>query len=213
MTAGFFVTGTDTGVGKTVISALLMAALGPRAAYYKPVQTGDDDDTETVRELSGGFALPVGLRLPLPAAPWRAAIAAGVQIELSTLVARAVTPCDWLVAEGAGGVLVPLGPGLLMRDLISALGLPALVVARTQLGTINHTLLTVSALVQRGLPVAGIVLNGPPDPGLTEILHACLPQDVRVVAEVGPAPALTRAWVHRTAAAAFGPLFFDRWSR
>jgi dethiobiotin synthase len=193
---GLFVTGTDTGVGKTLVSAALMAVLGDAAVYYKPVQTGDDDDTATVAHLSGGATLAPGLSLPLPAAPYRAALAAGLTVDLNALVAGARGAGErLLVTEGAGGVLVPLTARETTCDLIAALGLPTLVVARTRLGTLNHTLLTVEALLRRGLPVAGVVLNGPADdtpPSLVDTLHAALPAEVRVVAEVpelpGPSP-------------------------
>jgi dethiobiotin synthase len=185
---GLFVTGTDTGVGKTLVSAALMAVLGDAAVYYKPVQTGDDDDTATVARLSGGATLPPGLSLPMPAAPYRAALAAGTTVDLRALVAGARGAGDrLLVAEGAGGVLVPLTARETTCDLIAALRLPALVVARTRLGTLNHTLLTVEALLRRGLSVAGVLLNGPPDetpPSLVDTLHAALPAEVRVVAEL-----------------------------
>lgn len=203
VTSGLFVTGTDTGVGKTVVSALLCAAIGPRARYYKPVQTGDEDDTATVQALAGATVLAPAYRLPLPAAPLRAAEAARRTLHLSHMVAGARGAEGFLIVEGAGGLLVPVTRTETTRDLIAALGLPALVVAPTRLGTINHTLLTVEALRSRNLPVAGLVLNGPPDPGLVEVLHQFLPPSVRVVAEIEPAPELRPGWVAEMGPRAF----------
>lgn len=165
-TRGFFVTGTDTNVGKTVLSALLCAAL--EAIYWKPVQTGavEGTDTERVREWAG---LPAGRTRPEaycfdpPVSPHLAARRAGVEIVLERIRLPEVPAGVPLVAEGAGGVLVPLNGRALMVDLMRQLGLPVLVAARSMLGTINHTLLTVQALRQAGLEPCGVVLIGPPD--------------------------------------------------
>jgi dethiobiotin synthase len=166
------VTGTDTGVGKTVVSAALLwkhRALAPR--YWKPVQTGieQDDDTAEVRRL-GGYApesvLEAGVRLPRPLSPHRAAELAGTSIDVGAIVqtaaAEAASASGWIV-EGAGGILVPLNARDLMADLMSRLALPVLVVSRSTLGTINHTLLTLEALRSRALAPAGVVMVGPPD--------------------------------------------------
>lgn len=162
-------TGTDTGIGKTIVAAALLVryrTLRPR--YWKPIQTGteEDDDTETVRALVADGAVPLseGVRLPAVASPHHAAHLAGCRIDLEPLlaIARAQSNTERFVVEGAGGVLVPINESALMVDFIRALGLPALVVARSTLGTINHTLLTLEALRARGIAVAGVVLNGPP---------------------------------------------------
>lgn len=133
--------------------------------YWKPVQTGieEDDDARTVGALTGCGLMPGGVRLPRPVSPHLAARLSGQVIDVAGLVARASArpDSDRVVVEGAGGVLVPLSDSALMVDLINALGLPAVVVARTTLGTINHTLLTLEALRSRGIAVAGVVLNGP----------------------------------------------------
>jgi malonyl-CoA O-methyltransferase len=158
-----FVTGTDTGIGKTVVAACLVHAFGAR--YWKPMQTGIDDDpadTETVARLA---ALPPArihpprhtLRAPL--SPEAAAVREGMTIALADFsLPQGEGP---LVVEGAGGLLVPLGGGALMADLIARLALPAILVARSTLGTINHTLLSIEALRHRRLPLRGIVLVGP----------------------------------------------------
>ncbi len=160
---GLFVTGTDTGIGKTVVSACLVRRYG--AEYWKPVQTGlaeDEGDSQTVACLAGAAPErihPPRYALQAPLSPEAAAAPEGVSIALADFD---LPPGDApIVVEGAGGVLVPLGGGALMVDLIARLGLPALLVARTALGTINHTLLSVEALRARGLAVAGVVMVGP----------------------------------------------------
>jgi dethiobiotin synthase len=170
---GLFVTGTDTGVGKTVVSAAVMhvrRAAGP-VRYWKPVQTGieQDDDTAVVQMLGACTADEIfddGVRLERPLSPHASARLAGVTITVDDLVRRVAAQTaehSWVV-EGAGGVLVPLNESELMIDLMARLALPVLVVARSGLGTINHTLLTLEALRARRLPIAGIVLNGLPNP-------------------------------------------------
>jgi len=172
MLRGLFVTGTDTGVGKTVTSAALMIRYRPQGPirYWKPVQTGieSDDDTAEVERLADCAAdeiLNSGVRLHDPVSPHLAAQRHGSRIDLGALLDR--LPGDaprwtWIV-EGAGGVLVPLNERELMVDLMRRLGLPVVVAARSALGTINHTLLTVEALRRRDLPVAGVVMVGDAD--------------------------------------------------
>jgi dethiobiotin synthase len=176
MLRGLFVTGTDTGVGKTVVSAALMHRYRPAVSlrYWKPIQTGieQDDDTADVERLGrcGADELRrTGIRLPRPVSPHLAARLHGTTIALPSLVestngnpAGECGTVRWIV-EGAGGVLVPVNETETIADLMSALGLPVLVVARTTLGTINHTLLTLEALRRRPLHVAGVVMVGDPD--------------------------------------------------
>ena len=152
---GLFVTGTDTGVGKTVLSAALMLRY-PEARYWKPIQTGSDDDTREVGRLSGGLVLDEGIRLPDPVSPHLAARLAGMTIKLPSRDSDGAV----YIVEGAGGVLVPVNDSQTMADLMVRLGLPVIVAARTTLGTINHTLLTLEALRARGLRVAGVVMIG-----------------------------------------------------
>jgi dethiobiotin synthetase len=157
-----FVTGTDTGVGKSYVSALLVAGL--EAAYWKPVQSGADADADWVRRVAGLPAervLPETYRLRAPLSPHEAARREGVQIEMSRFV---LPKRKRLIVEGAGGVMVPLDDRHLMVDLMVDLGLPVLVVARSELGTINHTLLTLDQLRRRGCPLWGVVVNGSPNP-------------------------------------------------
>jgi dethiobiotin synthase len=156
---GFFVTGTDTGVGKTVVSAALLCRY-PELRYWKPIQTGIeiDDDTAEVVRLSGCRVYREGIRLPGQVSPHLAAQRAGIAIDLRRL-AESLPDGDWVV-EGAGGVLVPVNDTETMADLMKLLGLPVVVAARTSLGTINHTLLTLEALRSRSLEVAGVILVG-----------------------------------------------------
>jgi dethiobiotin synthase len=166
---GLFVTGTDTGVGKTVVSAAVMRRYRAHAPlrYWKPIQTGieQDDDTAEVRRLADCEAdeiRPDGIRLPRPLSPHLSARLAGTRIVLDTLGRDLDAAHRWVV-EGAGGVLVPLNEQALMVDLMAQLALPVLVVARATLGTINHSLLTVGTLRAHGLAVAGVVLVGEPN--------------------------------------------------
>jgi malonyl-CoA O-methyltransferase len=161
---GVFVTGADTGVGKTVVSACLARAWG--ADYWKPVQTGlaeEPGDTRTVAELAGlgpDRLHPPARAFAPPVSPHLAAAKAGARIALSELrLPRSECP---IIVEGAGGALVPLSESASMLDLMARLGLPAIVVAADKLGAINHTLLTLEALRARGLDVLGVVLTGGP---------------------------------------------------
>ncbi len=159
----FAVTGTDTGVGKTVFCAALAGALG--ANYWKPVQSGleGETDSETVRRLSGlsqDRIHPEAYRLKLPASPHISAAREGIRIEASRLtIPRRPGP---LVIEGAGGLIVPLAPDLLQIDVFASWGLPVILCAPTSLGTINHTLLSLEAMARRAIAVHGVVFTGEP---------------------------------------------------
>jgi dethiobiotin synthetase len=162
---GFFVTGTDTDVGKTLVSAWLVMQLG--GCYWKPVQAGNHPETDSaivqrLTEAPPGRILPEAYVLPEPIAPHEAARRAGIAIDMAKLV---LPPCDRpLIVEGAGGLLVPLTDEAYVIDLASELHLPIILVTRSTLGTINHTLLSLEAIRRRGLPLAGIVVNGPETP-------------------------------------------------
>jgi dethiobiotin synthetase len=159
--SAFAITGTDTDVGKTVFAAALAGAL--RAHYWKPVQAGDLEiggDSACVARLSGlpeDKILPPAYDLHTPCSPHRAAEIDGIAIDPDRLALPAQRP---LVAEGAGGALVPLGGDMLYADLFARWCLPTIVVARTTLGTINHSLMTVEALRSRGVTVHGIAFVG-----------------------------------------------------
>jgi dethiobiotin synthetase len=166
MSQRYFITGTDTGVGKTVLSALLCAAVG--ASYWKPIQTGTevDSDSETVRALAGLASekiLKEAYEFVPPVSPHLAARLAGVRIDLSKIKLPAGAENLPLIVEGAGGVLVPVNEKDLMVDLMRQLGLPVLLAARSSLGTINHTTLSLAALRNAGVEVAGVVMIGAPN--------------------------------------------------
>lgn len=156
MTSPIVVTGTDTGIGKTVFSAALTLTL--QASYWKPVQAGLDEETdsETVARLTGRPTLPEAWRLRTPASPHLAARLDRVEIG-SLELPEVKGP---LVIEGAGGALVPLNGNRLYADQMADWGAPVIVVARTTLGTINHSLLTIEALRARGVPLVGIAFVG-----------------------------------------------------
>jgi dethiobiotin synthetase len=169
---GFFITGTDTGVGKTLVACALargMRARGLDVGVMKPVETGvGPDGPADARALRGAAGVSDTLdevcpqRFALPAAPSVAAAAEGRSVDLDRMrgaFARLAARHAWLVVEGAGGLLVPATGSASMADLARVLGLPLLVVARAALGTINHTLLTLEAAAARGLDVAGVVIS------------------------------------------------------
>jgi dethiobiotin synthetase len=188
-----FVTGTDTNIGKTIVSAWL--ALHLHADYWKPVQSGLDDgetDPACVQRLAGlppqNILRPVySLREPL--SPHEAAHREGITIDMAA-IDRPQT-ARHLVVEGAGGVLVPLNDHAMIVDLIRHLGLPAVLVARSTLGTINHTLLSLRALRQFGVPVLGVILNGPPMPHNRTAIEQF--GKVTVLAEIPPLDPLNTA--------------------
>jgi dethiobiotin synthetase len=154
------VTGTDTNIGKTVFAAALAGALG--ASYWKPIQAGleDGSDADRVRLLAGipdAAVLPEAWRLNTPCSPHRAAEIDGITIDPARLNPPAIDP---LVIEGAGGVLVPLSRQVVFANLFARWQLPVVIVARTMLGTINHSLLSIEALRARGVPILGIAFVG-----------------------------------------------------
>jgi dethiobiotin synthetase len=182
---GIFVTGTDTGVGKTIVAATLARLLrmnGISVGVMKPVTSGCreennslvSDDALLLCQASGiavsDDVAPYRLREAL--APSDAARIDGVRIDFPAIKAsfdRLASTYEYVIVEGAGGLMVPLSGGLLVADLAREIGLPLLVVARPGLGTVNHTVLTCFAAQQMGLQVAGVIINGMPEhPGLAE---------------------------------------------
>jgi dethiobiotin synthase len=148
------------------VSAALMVRF-EECRYWKPIQTGPDDDTAEVQRLSRCSRERVclhGVRLPEPLSPHLAAERANTRIDLPFLTSWAKESADTWVVEGAGGALVPINESDLMVHLMERLGLPVVVAARTTLGTINHTLLTIEALRARRLDVAGVVMVGDQNP-------------------------------------------------
>ena len=161
------VTGSDTGIGKTVVCAMLTLAL--EGIYWKPIQSGTDGGTDTQRvkaltNLPPAHFLPERYVLRAPLSPHRAAELDGITISPDSLDLPQTTGNRRLIVEGAGGVLVPIDRQTLQIALFSRWGAPVIVVARTTLGTINHTLLTLEALRHRAIEVMGIIFVGDPMP-------------------------------------------------
>lgn len=197
------VTGTDTDVGKTVFAAALTTALG--AQYWKPIQAGLDagGDTSTVAALGvhSDRILPEAYRLSTPCSPHRAAEIDGVAIDPDRLVPPVTS--ERLVVEGAGGVLVPVTRTLLYADLFARWGHPMVIVARTGLGTINHSLLTIEALRARAVPVLGIAFVGEANED-SEAIVAKLGK-VRRLGRLPRLAPLTASGLNAAFAAAFRP--------
>jgi len=187
---GIFITGTDTGVGKTLISGAIAAALSKRGidvGVMKPVESGCSrskdklipSDAIFLKQFSGSqddLDLINPYRLEHPLAPATAAEMEGVKIELKRVedaYERMESNHDLMLVEGAGGLLVPLNDSLLIVDLIKSLHLPALVIACSSLGTINHTLLTLRTAEASGIEVLGVIINhATPHVGIAE--ETCL---------------------------------------
>lgn len=168
-TDSYFITGIGTDVGKTVAAAIVVKALD--ADYWKPVQCGDLDHTDSmkVQRLTGCTVHPEAYRLQAPMSPHAAAEAEGVEIELGRF--RLPDTARPLVVEGAGGIMVPLNAARTILDLMERLNLPVMVVSRHYLGSINHTLMTLEVLKQRGITVAGILFNGDPHPTTESVIE------------------------------------------
>lgn len=199
---GIFITGTDTGVGKTVVASALARYLkccGVRVGVLKPVTSGAvavggrlvSEDAELLRRASGCTSpdediAPYLLREPL--APSEAASREGVSIRTERILEafnRVSALHDVTIVEGAGGLLVPLGEGLLVADLAVRLNLPLIIVARPNLGTVNHTLMTCECARSRGIRIMGVVINGQPlHPGPAEHYAS------RVIASLSGVPVL-----------------------
>lgn len=194
---GFFITGTDTGVGKTVVTAGLAANLKQRGfnvGIMKPLQSGSEKTERGLVSIDASYAMQVAeindpmeivspYRLEPPLAPRIAAEITGVTIDMDKISLAYRKLCerhDLILVEGAGGIMVPITGRFLMADLAILLDLPVLIVARPGLGTVNHTLLTVEYARSRGIQIAGIIINdfdqskaGPAEktnPGLIEEL-------------------------------------------
>jgi len=150
------VSGTDTGIGKTVLAGAIALATG--ATYWKPIQAGLDEETDRERVAAlGARTLPEAYRLKTPCSPHWAAEIDGVAIDDAAL---GLPGEERLVVEGAGGVLVPIREDRLFADQFARWGLPVVLAARTALGTINHTLLSIEALRARGVPILGVAFIG-----------------------------------------------------
>lgn len=172
MQRGIFITGTDTDIGKTVVSACLVHAL--KADYWKPIQSGlsdgrDRDAVAALATLEENRIHPSTYELQAPLSPHEAARLENIYLDTDAI--RLPATKNTLVVEGAGGVLVPICGKFLMIDLMHRLGLPVVVVSRSGLGTINHTLLTLEALRAREINILGVILNGPKNPANVDAIQ------------------------------------------
>lgn len=173
MTTPIFITGTDTDIGKTFISALLVKKWG--CNYWKPIQTGldsDPGDTATVQKLlkkSGGIPetteiLEPALSYMKPLSPWRCTVLENKPfIEIDKLELPQIKPLNkstYTIVEGAGGLLVPISKGTFTTDIIKHLGASVILIARSDLGTLNHTLMSLEILRQQDISVLGVIVNG-----------------------------------------------------
>lgn len=215
-----FVTGTDTGVGKTMVCGLLLdycLKAGLLANYQKWVSTGDASPTDldcclglcTMPPAPLPLYLQVPFRFTKPAAPHLAAeLQKALPIDPNVLKARcrqAAAGQELLIVEGIGGLLVPLRRDLLLADLVADMGLPLFIVARSGLGTLNHTLLTIEAARRRKIPVLGVILNDS-RPDEDELLAQ---DNLRTIAAIGRVPVFGRiAWQKdpKEASAAFASI-------
>lgn len=173
MKNNIIIAGTDTDAGKTICSALLMGVL--KGTYFKPIQSGDkyDNDTKTVKELSGlneeHFLKEIYL-LNEPLSPHRAAKLDNIVIENEKLILPENIKFKPLIVELAGGLMVPINPQTLMIDVIKNWDAKVILCAKTSLGTINHTLLSIEALRARNINLAGIIFTGEPNKDTQETI-------------------------------------------
>lgn len=164
MSKPIFITGIGTDVGKTVVSAIIVEAL--KADYWKPIQAGDLDNSDTIK-VKSLVSNPTSVfhreayRLTQPFSPHKAADLDGIEIDLKKI--KVPKTDNQLIIEGAGGLMVPLNNKYLVIDLIEKLNPDVILVSRNYLGSINHTLLSVEALLNRGINVSAIVFNGDAD--------------------------------------------------
>ena len=165
MTKTFVVAGTDTGIGKTTVAAMLMLGLNGR--YWKPIQSGTEDGTDserarTLTALPDDRFVPESYVLSQPLSPHRAAEIDGIEIDTARLALPETN--GTLIVEAAGGLLVPVTRRTLQIDMLAAWAAPVVLCARTALGTINHTLLSIEALRHRSVPLHGLVFVGDDNP-------------------------------------------------
>lgn len=195
----YFVTGIDTDAGKTVVAAILTKAL--QADYWKPVQAGELDNTDTmkvqrlVNDNKTTF-YPEGYRLQTPASPHYAAELDQVQIDTSQLELPKTT--NNLIVEGAGGLFVPLNDKELIIDLMAKWQIPVILVSKNYLGSINHTLLSIFALQQKNIPIAGIVFNGEATPATEDYIVQYT--QVKKLARIPWTDTLNSDWIREQAA-------------
>ncbi len=203
-----FVAGTDTGIGKTLTAAVL--TVGLKAEYWKPIQCGLDEGTDR-SWVARNTALPENrfhpeaYLLKHPLSPHAAARLERIHIDLNRIIAPDPSDGRRLIVEGAGGLLVPLNNQDYMTDLIKKLGFPVILTARSGLGTLNHTLLSLRELERNRIEVLGVVLNGPYNPSNREAIEQF--GRVRVLAEIGPLAEIDCLALQKI----FNEQFIDRW--
>lgn len=193
-----FVTGTGTDIGKTLVSAVLMA--GTRGCYWKPIQSGIEETTDTqwikaVTGLPENHFWPECYRLHQPLSPHAAAALDGVHIDLAAIRLPVSKLSQHLIVEGAGGLMVPLNEHHFMLDVIIQCQLPVLLVAASGLGTINHTLLSLEMLRRHHIEIAGVVLNGPLNPSNRHAIEYY--GQTSVVAQIEPLPLVNASVLQR----------------
>ena len=206
MTRGFFITGTDTGVGKTIIAGaliLVIRSLGLRVCGMKPIETGcmkaESGFKDRVLETSDGMFLKetadmddsidviTPIRFEKPLAPFPASEIEGIPVDIDKIkkaFESLLKKYDMVVVEGIGGLLVPLKRDYFVLDLVKQFGLPIIIVSRPGLGTINHTLLTVNYAMKEGLNVAGIIMNYSQSPEKTLAEET----NPKVIRQISPVP-------------------------
>ena len=206
---GFFITGTDTGVGKTVVTACLLSLFRNRqldTGIMKPIETGVDPLCSSIANSDAKFLMAVGdcedefelvcpVQLTTPASPLQAARMENRVIEPDAILKsfdKLARRHKWMLVEGIGGLLVPICPGYFVADLIKDLGLPVILVSRTHLGTLNHTLLTLWTARERGIGVSGVILNhmDDGDPSNVEKGQGKLIEEISGIPVMGECPFL-----------------------
>jgi dethiobiotin synthetase len=202
----FVVSGTDTGIGKTVFAAALTNAL--KGYYWKPVQSGLEEETDSQAVARLGCVpperiLPEAYRLAVPVSPHLAARLDGLSIDPARLVPPVVDRS--LVIEGAGGLMVPLTESLVFADVFANWQFPVILCARTTLGTINHTLLSIEAMKHREIPIFGIVFLGEENLETERIISKL--SDVRSLGRLPPIKGLTTEALNNAFLENFGPTF------
>ncbi len=201
---GVFVTGTDTGVGKTVVAAGIAGAMrkdGIDVGVMKPIATGipqekgfRSSDVELLMKASGSTDAESEINpvfLPLEASPFAASKALNIDIKLDEVFSafkRLTDKHDFVVVEGIGGVMVPIKQNYFVIDMIKEMGLPVLIVSRAALGTLNHTVLTVRACKEYDLNIAGIVLNGVRNDNIAEKTASAIIRELTEIFVIGSIP-------------------------
>jgi len=179
-----FVTGTDTAVGKTLASCIL--TLGLKAAYWKVIQSGIDTDTDWIQkysQLADHHFFPESYKFKAPLSPHAASKIEGITIDIENIKVPDAKNFNHLIIEGCGGIMVPLNEkGDLLIDLMQKWKFSTIIVCRSSLGTINHSLLTIHHLRERGIPILGVIMNGDSNPSNSQAIQKY--GGVRILGEI-----------------------------